>query len=200
MKTIAIDIDDVIADTHNAVIAWGNERSGRELSEADYIVKADYWGYYERVWAEHDLSHLDFNLFIKDLAVDQAHIPLLPGALYAVSELRKRFHVILVTSRNPVLKTATRRWLDENLGIDIDIYFAKGQDHDASSLTKGEICKNLGAWLLIDDSVEHVQSALDYGTEAILFGSYGWHSHLPKGAVNKQNWSDILEYVNDHAK
>ena len=195
MKTIAIDIDDVIADTHNAVRIWSNARTGKNLTEADYAVNADYWGYYERVWAEHDISHLNLDLFIDELVVDQAHIPLLPGALYAISELRKHFHVVLVTSRNPALEVATRRWLAVHIGTDIDIYFAKGQDHTVSSRTKGEICRELGAWLLIDDSVEHVQSALDYGIEAILFGSYGWHSHLPAGAINKQNWSDILEYV-----
>jgi len=116
MKTIAIDIDDVIADTHNAVIVWGNARTGKSLDEADYVVDADYWGYYERVWAEHDMSHLSLDLFIDELAVDQAHIPLLPGALYAISELRKHFHIVLVTSRNPALEAATRRWLGVHIG------------------------------------------------------------------------------------
>lgn len=196
MKTIAIDIDDVIADTHTAVIDWSNTQTGKNLTESDYLVDADYWGYYEKVWSEHDMSHLNLGLFLDELAIDQAHIPLLPGALYAISELRKRFHIVLVTSRNPTLETATRHWLNMHTGTDIDIYFAKAKDHSANNLTKGEICRNLGAWLLIDDSVEHVQSALDYGIEAILFGEYGWHSHIPEGAVNKQNWSDILEYVN----
>lgn len=192
--TIAIDIDDVIADTNEAMRAWTNSKSNKELTATDFNIKGDYWGYYERVWAMHDLT-LQFDDFQSEMIADQIDVPVLAGASFAIEELQKRFHIVLITSRYPELEPTTRRWMQAHLRGDIKLYFAKN-DKKNSGRSKGELCKELGAFLLIDDNVEHVQSAVDGGIEAILFGTYGWQPRLPEGVTRCADWPAVLEYLN----
>lgn len=200
-QTIAIDIDDVIAGTNEAMRLWGNRISGVELKPEQYNVPSnDYWGYYERIWAEHGVEdRLDFDVFETELIQDQSQVPLLASASLVIEELQKRFHIILVTSRNPVLEAGTRVWLKEHLTGDIDLYFAKNGRMNIGR-SKGELCKELGAFLLIDDNVDHCQSAIDNGVEAIIFGEYGWQNAVVEGAVKCRDWPAVLEYFNGRTK
>lgn len=199
-KTIAIDIDDVISDTNEAMRLWANQTSGVELAREDYYVPGnDYWGYYERIWAEHSIEDkLDFDVFEAELIKDQSHVPLIASAALVIKELQKEFHIILLTSRNPALEEGTRRWLKENIEGDVELYFAKNGRMNIGR-SKGELCKELGAFLLIDDNIEHCQSAVDNGIEAILFGEYGWQTSGVEGSIRCKDWPAVLEYLNDRS-
>lgn len=192
---VAIDIDDVLADTTDALRIWGNQRSDKQLTPQDFMIDAEYWAYYGEVWKRHELHHLKYEEFEDELIMSQKSIPLIPGAAMALKELQKEYHVVLITSRNPDLERSTREWLAPYIEGDIELYLARSIKRPEVTETKGEICARLGASILIDDSVEHVTSALEHGIEAILFGNYGWQSHVPKGAVRKESWSDVLEYL-----
>lgn len=196
---IAVDIDDVIVDTNEAVRVWSNEMTGKNLVIEDFFVDADYWGYYEHIWEKHDIAHLQLTDFLDKLTIDQSRMDILPGAQFGLQELAKRFQLVFITSRNPSMEKATRQWLEQHLSHDFELLFAKAGHHSYGfeALSKGEIATKLGASLLIDDSVEHVKSALDHGVEAILFGNYGWQREIPEGAIRATEWSEVLEYVND---
>ena len=47
---IAVDIDDVLADSTDALRRVINERLGVNLTPEDYLIKEDYWDHYEEVW------------------------------------------------------------------------------------------------------------------------------------------------------
>jgi len=201
-ELIAIDIDDVIADTNAAFWAWSNEVTGKALTREHFAIDADYWGYYEKIWEMNDIAHLKVDDFLDGLMADQSHMDILPGAQLGLQELAKQFDLVFVTSRNPNMEKATRSWLERHITDNFDLFFAKAGHHayGAAASSKGEICKELGATLLIDDNVEHVQSALDNGVEAVLFGNYGWQRDIPEAAFRAEAWSDVLEYVNDRRK
>lgn len=197
-RIIAIDIDDTIAGTTDAIRLWGNALSGVEMTKDDYAIEGEYWGYYERVWEQKDLnSILKFDDAEAAIIADEIKVPLLAGASFAIHELEKKFTIILITSRNPLLEPITRRWLDEHFsGLDIQLYFANNPKEGSSTKkTKGQLCKELGAFLHIDDNVDHCQSVLDEGLEAVLYGNYGWQPSLPDGAVRCVDWPAVLEYV-----
>jgi uncharacterized HAD superfamily protein len=202
-KLIAIDIDDVIADTSEAIRLWGNEKSGIEMTKEDYSIEGEYWGYYERVW---DQKNLNSVLFFDDAEAaiinSEIQVPLLAGASFAIRELAKQFRIVLITSRNPLLEAITRKWLDEHFeGLDVELYFAKNPKNiSGSSKTKGQLCKELGAFLLIDDNVDHCQSMLDEGLEAVLFGTYGWQPYVPEGAIRCNDWPAVVEYMDGRTK
>lgn len=193
---IAIDIDDTIADSTEALRRRVNDRFGVDLALNDYRIKADYWGYYESVWSLHGLAdrarHDDF---AAEMVEDQSHVPLLPGALFAINILSKKYTIVLITARDKSWEDATKRWLSEQLrDTDVKIYFTTSHI-DASGKTKGEICKLIGASVLIDDNPEHCVSAHKAGVETILFGNYGWHYKVPAYLVNCRDWQAVLAHL-----
>jgi 5'(3')-deoxyribonucleotidase len=198
-QIIAFDIDDVLAETHENTRLWTNKMAGSAFTKEDFQQPGEYWGYYLRIWAEHGLSDiLKQENYEEAMAQDLATVPLMAGASFAISELQKKFKIILITSRAPVLEGPTREWVNEHFAdYDIELYFASNPNHGQLSerKTKGELCKELGASILIDDNPEHCQSALDAGIEPVLFGEYGWHQTIPEGVTRCKDWPAVLEYL-----
>lgn len=195
-KTIAVDIDDVIADTTNSHRQKVNQLTGLNLTAEHYRVPGAYWGYYERVWRSHG-SQISLVEVESEMAVDQSYIPLLPGAQFALGELTKKFRVVLVTSRETAFETATRAWLTNHFGEQSpEVYFAKGHP-ESTGKTKGELCNELGAAYLVDDCLDHCLSAQACNVQAVLFGDYGWQKPLPENDfVHCSDWQAVLEYFN----
>lgn len=194
---IAIDIDDTIADSTESLRLLVNKRLNVDLGPEAYQIKEDYWGYYERVWEANDIGgKVSLADFAEEMVEDQSHVPLLPSAQFAITQLAKEYDIVLITSRDQSWEDATRRWLDANLGDNVaDVYFVTSHT-DSQALTKGQLCRHLGAVMLIDDNIEHCQSALDEGVEAILFGAYGWHHTAPDHMTRCQDWSAVLDTLN----
>lgn len=196
-KTIAIDIDDVIAASTEALRLAVNARHGASLEPHHYKVSDEYWGYYERVWESHGLA-VDFDDLHEDMAVDQSHVPLLPGASFAIGELSKLFNLVLVTARDSAWEESTLQWLKMHFGdVFTSLHFA-GRARDAKARSKGELCKEVGAFLLIDDNPGHCRSAIEHGLEAVLFGEYGWHVNTD-GIKNCKDWPELVEYLRERA-
>ncbi len=193
---IAIDIDDVIASSTEALRLLVNERFNASLEPEHYRVAGEYWGYYERVWQEHGVAtDIDYDAVQSEMVVDQSHVPLLPGASFAIGQLSKKYDIALVTARNFTWEKATLEWLEEHFGdVFIGVHFA-GNKHRTTDKTKGELCKDVGAFLLIDDNADHCRSALAAGLDAILFGDYGWQHNKKDGLTNCIDWPEVLEYL-----
>jgi 5'(3')-deoxyribonucleotidase len=197
-QTIAIDIDDVLADSTNTLRLLVNARTNSDLTTEDYRVSGEYWGYYERVWAEHGLSdRIKFSDFEKEMEIDQSHVPLLPSAEFAIRELSRQYHVVLVTARNIEWERATKQWLKLHFGDnDIAVHYTGHRSAD-DYRSKGQLCKELGAFLMIDDNPGHCKAVMDEGIKAVLFGEYGWHGETPDGVVKCKDWPAVLEYINE---
>jgi 5'(3')-deoxyribonucleotidase len=196
-KTIALDIDDVIADATEAMRISVNKKVGVDLKKEHYLVEGDYWGYYERVWGIHGIEDkITYADHAREMELDQSHVPLLPGASFAIGELSKQYDIVLITARDLEWEKATLKWIKHHFGDAFrSIHFA-GNKHLSESKTKGRQAKELGASLLIDDNPGHCQTALDEGLEAILFGEYGWHYDIPDGLIRCKDWPAVLEYLN----
>src|SRR5680860_244851 len=116
ISTIAIDIDDVIAGTTDAIRLNVNKKYDVSLTEEHYSQSGEYWGYYEKVWAAHGLvDNGIFNDFVQDMLNEDAEVYLLPGAVFAISELMKKNKIIFITSRDPSWRIYTTKWLKSNL-------------------------------------------------------------------------------------
>ena len=121
-------------------------------------------------------------------------LPLLPSALFVINQLSDRYDFVVVTARHPARGDMTKTWLKEMFPDHmIDVHFS-GAHRDERGLTKGQICKKLGASYLIDDNVEHCLGAAKEGIDAILFGTYGWHDGAPEHLVRCKDWPAVLEY------
>lgn len=196
-KTIAIDIDDVVADTTEALRITANELlpSNLQLSKERYKVKGEYWGYYESVWRANKVDELvSFERLHDDMAVSQDHVNVIVGAEAALKQLSEKYLLVAVTSRRVQWVNSTHEWLEKQFpGYFRDVVFVHHDNSDGR--TKGDVCRDIGATWLIDDNPEHCLTAEKAGTQPILFGEYGWtEPGLSKGFVYCKDWWAVLEY------
>lgn len=196
LKRIALDIDDVTADFTEAMRVWVNETTGANLQPHHYAVEYEFWEHYGRVWADHGIAELvDYDKFHEKMSLDQSAVPVIQGAKEAIARLKQRYDLVFITSRAPVLLDETRRWLDEHIDPTIPIYLANNPKVQSTPQSKGELCTELGVQLLIDDNYTNCLDAIDYGVEAIVFGSYGWNTQAPDSLNRCNNWDEVLEYI-----
>lgn len=195
-KVIAIDIDDVIADSTEALRLVANEIPGVSLEREHYQVEGKYWGYYESVWANNKVDHLvSFEKLHNDMAESQSHVQLIQGAKSGLEKLSKKYTIVLITSREIEWIDATKIWVKENLGDLVSgLVFVHHKNSDGR--TKGDACIEAGANWLIDDNYEHCKSAQVVGVQPLLFGNYGWNRHegVSEDITRVKTWTDILKY------
>jgi 5'(3')-deoxyribonucleotidase len=194
-KIIALDIDDVLADTTDLIRVIVNKRHALELEREHYAVAGEYWGYYEQVWRQHGLhEQLTLEDLHDELIASELSLPIVAGAQYAINELLNRYDVVFITSRDAVWMEPTKRWLRHHFQLHTpSIHFARNRwTHHHKS--KGELCEELGAGYLIDDSPENCLSAQAHGVDAILFGEYGWHHQAPDHLIRCKDWPAVMEF------
>jgi len=195
-KTIAVDIDDVLAANAEGFTAYSNKTWGHTLTSDDYTEEwAVVWGVsLEEAKRRTEAFHL------AGVVGEYRHFP---SALPVLRHLRKDFDLIVVTSRRSVLKPETDVWLERYFpGIFKAIHFAgiwDGEHHMAQALkqNKAGLCKELGAQYLIDDQLKHCVGAVECGMGALLFGDYRWNQldkPLPAGITRTADWLAVQEY------
>jgi len=194
MKTkpiIAIDIDDVIASNASAFIEFSNQKYGTHLTIDDY---QEHWA---EIWkVEHEELIKRAHEYITN---QMATFSVIDGAYPALKYLKKRFKLVIVTSRRKSINTLTRAWLQENCpDIFDDIIYSGFFDTKQSGIhnTKGELVKGLGAKYFIDDQLKHISAVAGNGIKSLLFGEYAWNKtdSLPENTIRVKNWQEVVEY------
>jgi len=126
------------------------------------------------------------------------NIPLIEGAQKGIEELVSQgFDLVSVTSSSTSVKDKTIRSFDKYFpGAFKDIYFAGGQPiSDNGSRSKGEICSDINAGILIDDAEHHTLSCLEYGIIPVLLKS-PWNKGVNNsGIFIGDNWNEVVEHI-----
>ncbi|MEO8862959.1 MAG: hypothetical protein ABI354_01415 [Candidatus Saccharimonadales bacterium] len=195
---IALDIDDVLANSTETIRLFVNKLRGTSLERHHYSIKAPYRSYYETVWSAHDIDGDGIiDEYYHKLIIDQSHVETIMGASDAIGSLiNLGYRLVAVSSRSSDQQVATEKWIKGMFGDVFDTVICL--DSWRNNITKGEICRSLGANYLIDDNVEHCKSALDYGVQPILFGEYGWQTGelVPEEVARCPDWESVLGYFN----
>jgi uncharacterized HAD superfamily protein len=192
--TIAVDIDDVIADQIESVRMFHNKHYGTRHKKADYQITAPYWGYWESVWevgrgeGAQRVAHYERS----DALTTQKTVK---GALEAMKKLKKNFNLVVVTSRSNQNAPKTLSWLAAHFPDVFDDVRFTSMWGDKASIVKAKLCKQIGAGYLVDDNLQHCKLAAEEGIQPLLFGDYGWNSGpTPKEVIRVKNWQEVLEY------
>lgn len=196
MKTIAIDIDDVLSSCFDAFIKYHNLKYNTDLTREKATMPAEYWGYWPVV-----LNKLlgvpqeeGLRRFLEFLN-DDAHMcqqDISQDARLAVASLGERYNLEVITARETYMLDKTVDWINKELpGTFSALHFI-----DKENKTKAKICEEIGAEYLIDDSVIHCNEAAKSGVKTILFGEYGWNmtQHVHPDIIRAKNWVEVLEY------
>lgn len=189
-ETVAVDVDEVLFPFVPEFVQYDNDRYGGNLTITDFftyrfehVLEIPLEEAVERVYS--------FN------AVDHNHISPVEAAHESIERLSERFNLVVVTARHPKFEPNTRRWLNEHLpGFFREVLHIGYASVMEKPQRKVDVCKQLGAIALIDDSLEHVSECAKDGVEGVLFGNYPWNqiAQLPAGVTRCLDWPAVLEY------
>ncbi len=187
-QIIAVDMDDVLALHAEAFVEFSNKHYGTDLTKETY----------DERWA--NLWHVD-NDEIERRALE-FHTPeniaaygRIDEAVPALKKLCETYELVIVTARSKNAIEATYAWLDKHFpGIFSGVHFVPIWE-PGNTVTKAQICREIGAEYLIDDVVRHCDLAMQGGIQALLFGNYNWNrGEIEPGVVRVQNWTAVQEY------
>lgn len=128
------------------------------------------------------------------------NIRLIPGAGKGILRLKRKGRIHLITSREEILRKATRDLITGKFPQDtfITLNFAKNQYlEDDRRRTKPEICMILGIEKRIEDSLEQAVACSKVVKLVYLFdlnGQYEWNhttDELPKNVKRVFSWDEI---------
>lgn len=126
-----------------------------------------------------------------------------PGEIYGALENLQRLKVaghrlVIITSRPTFLRPATEQIVYKQFpGIFEAIYFTDGT-------SKGVVCNQIGAGIMVDDSVDHAVNVADHDVDVVLFdldGKYSWSKSFdnchPK-VVRCYSWQSTVDWILKH--
>lgn len=193
-KTIAVDVDDVLASSVGAWLDFSNRTWGTNLTIEEYN---EDWA---TMW---QLDQAATRARRDTIIKSGLHAQIEPHANAAevLQWLAQRYDLVITSSRVGDVHETTRQWLEQYFpGIFKDIHltgFYDGTHKEPAKMTKAEICRQVGADFLIDDHPKHCLAVAEAGITSLLFGEYPWSRHvtkLPKKVVRVKNWLEVMEY------
>lgn len=193
---IAIDIDDVLAESASRFIEYSNNIWGTSLTVDDYT---EDW---TRLWQvdNEEAENRSLEYLSSGILNTYNHNE---DALLVFEKLKMDYKLIIVTSRSSWLKEETISWINckyPYIFNDDDVHFSglwgKGAYDSATPADKGQFLKNLGVDFVIDDQLKHCLGAQKNGIKSLLFGDYNWNKMdiLPDDVKRVKDWSAVLEY------
>lgn len=188
-EVIATDIDEVLFPFVEEFSVWHNEEYGTDISPEAFHT-------------------YDFELVLQEsvpemihrvdtfLAKDHSHVAPLDNAKEAIARLGDHYGVKAVTARHPRHETATQCYLTAHFKEIFGLTLVGHPRTIETVVTKAEICRQIGAIALIDDSLDHVTVCAQEGIDGLLFGDYPWNRYtgLPKRVQHTRNWQEVLDY------
>lgn len=199
---IAIDCDDVLINTSALIIERYNQKYGTSVTLEDDAYNN------ESSWQadNNEMAIKRVDTILRDERLLRDAVPL-PGAVDAIKRLASHHDLHIVTGRQTYMEEETyhlmARWFDGCFqSLEMTNYIAAAES-SALRRSKGEVCKKLGADILVDDHLGHIQSVLDSGLkEVIIFGNYPWNqvADLQPGTTRCRDWSEVLGEVEQSAR
>ncbi|GFR45912.1 hypothetical protein Agub_g7369 [Astrephomene gubernaculifera] len=194
---VAVDVDEVLGRFLFALNQFCKDRYGMEYGVSDY------WIYeFAKIWncSQEHSNHIVHEFFKSQHFTEG--IPVIPGALEALTRLSEaQYELVVVTSRQHVIQDVTLDWLDRHYGgLFQEVYFGNHFALEGKSRKKSDICKTIGAKVLIDDNPSYAQECAAAGINVLLYdwdGAYPWSKLPASGVVNKElirvvrDWGEV---------
>uniref|UniRef100_A0A2P2PKF9 Uncharacterized protein MANES_16G088800 n=1 Tax=Rhizophora mucronata TaxID=61149 RepID=A0A2P2PKF9_RHIMU len=170
---VAVDVDEVLGSFVSALNRFIADRYSLNHSVSEYHVYEFF-----KIWnCSRDEADIRVHEFFKTPYFKRGIHPI-PGALKVLRRLSRLCKLSVVTSRQNVIKDHTIEWIGEHYpGVFEEIHFGNHFALDGESRTKSEICRSLGAKVLIDDNPRYAIECAEVGIKVLLFdfeNSYPW--------------------------
>ncbi|CAI5481090.1 unnamed protein product [Closterium sp. Yama58-4] len=123
-------------------------------------------------------------------------IPIIPGAFDTLRRLSHFTDLVVVTSRQHVIREPTLEWLDNHFpGVFSSVHFGNHFALEGTPKPKSEMCRELGAEVLIDDNPRYAMECAEHGIQVLLFDwllQYPWSKTAGGGPHH-----ELIERVRD---
>ncbi|MGB4759303.1 MAG: hypothetical protein WBP26_04565 [Candidatus Saccharimonadales bacterium] len=193
---IAVDIDDVLLPHFEDLVAWFNRTYGTSLTLKDNgNDDPEAWG----VKTSKEAIRWVHTFFESD---DFKKASPFEEAIHVLGKLAERYELVVITARDSIIEEVSRSWLSEHFGDLIkEAHFTAFYSLEGRIRKKADVCLEIKAKYLIDDSLGNILSAAGVGVQGILFGDYPWNqtAALPANVIQCKDWSTVLEYFNVQA-
>lgn len=189
---IALDIDEVLFPFVQEFLRYHNDRYGTELLLDNFVS----YRFEDIIFG---IDETEAIRRVKDFGyVPHGLVEPVKEAQLGVQKLQKKHRLVLVTARHPELRENTQSWLNHYFPGAFEDVIMLGYEHDPSAIpkTKSQVCQEISAIALVDDSPRHVFHAIESGIEGVLFGNYPWNQldTAPEGLIKVEGWTELAEY------
>lgn len=186
---IAIDLDDVLANTLEVFIKFHNQNFGTNLKFKDFKSYAlhDIIGISEKDEAKR-LELFDNSEFFDEIKP-------IKDAQQAISALSKKNKITVITARTLHVADKTKKWLSKYFPEINQIFFISSNYYGYLK-TKAEVCKEIGAGIIIEDKEKFVIECAREGIKVLLF-DYPWNSSI-KGSrqiIRVKSWKEVIRNI-----
>ncbi|KAL5572272.1 hypothetical protein UlMin_021869 [Ulmus minor] len=195
---VAVDVDEVLGNFVSALNRFIADRYSLNHSVSEYHVYEFF-----KIWnCSRDEADIRVHEFFKTSYFKTGIHPI-PGALEALHNLSRIYDLSVVTSRQNAIKDHTIKWIEKHYpGLFQEIHFGNHFALDGISRSKSEICRSLGAKVLIDDNPRYAIECAEVGIRVLLFdyeNSYPW---CKTGSINQRplvtkvhNWEEVEQQL-----
>lgn len=168
-KTIALDMDEVIAAVAPKFLAIYEERYGRKLE------KEEYWG--KKIYQIPGVQDIRNSLFEKGFFRD---LPVMPGSQEGVKELMKNYEVYITTAAQEFRNCLEDKydWLEEHFPFIHWKQFIFCGDKSV-----------LGMDYMIDDHIHNLET---FRGKGLLFTAS--HNIGEEGFTRVNNWTEVVAF------
>ena len=193
---IAIDIDEVLADTLNHFIFLYNQKFKTSFKRDDFYT-FDWW---EVLGLEKDRFKAIYEKMVAQGFFQ--NIQTIKGAQDGVKELQKDYSLAIVTGRPKSMTEITKAWLAKNFaGSFSQFYFTKEVILGPNKKPKHDICQQIGAKVILEDEFEFAEDCAQGHIQVLLFDN-PWNRafKMPSYMIRVYSWEDILDKINSFSK
>lgn len=189
---IGLDFDDVLFDFNTGMMKFHNDTYGTSYTLAD-ITK---WDFKELWQCDADESLRRMRAFVISKYHDQASP--IEGAIDAVRYLRQRYDIHIITARDKVICPQTYKVADKFFsGSFQGVHYMHDNDKNVLG-TKGDICRDLGIGIMVEDSLANAETLSASGITTLLFDRpWNQKDSLPTHVVRVFGWNDTLAKIKD---
>lgn len=192
-QIIAIDVDEVLFPMLEGFTEWHNQLHSTTYTPA--MFKTYKFSDTIQVAEAEAISRV--RTFLSN---GHAGVQPIYNAQDVIGRLSKEYTLVIVTARFPDLRGVTEEYIHSYFGPYIsDIYMAGYPGDSYGVRPKVEICSEINAVALIDDSLRHISDCAGAGMQGVLFGDYSWNKHdgqLPEGVTRCADWNEVAGYFN----
>lgn len=134
-------------------------------------------------------------------STDHAAMVPFAEACMATKQLSRSHDLMIVTSRPDSTQPHVHAIVKKHFPRTFErIHFTNGYAaaKDARIRKKSEVCKEIGAAVLIDDALIHAQEVAAAGIPVLLPDRPWNRDHTPKGVTRVHGWDEIVSWIDAH--